>query len=219
MSEESINKLISIQGNIKKISNIHNNKPQVICVSKTFSINKIRPLLDYGHLHFGENKVQEAENKWTEIKKENKEIKLHMVGKLQSNKTKKAVEIFDYIHSLDSIKLANSLKKRELELKKKLFYFIQVNIGDEAQKAGILVKNTNNFLNYCKTELDLNVIGLMVLPPNDRNVEKYFKNISELNFKLGLKHLSMGMSSDYEIALKYKSTFLRIGSEIFGPRV
>ena len=193
-------------------------KPEVVCVSKTFSIEHIKPLIDHGHKHFGENKVQEAEKKWNEIRKIKKELKLHMVGKLQTNKAKKAVEVFDFIHSLDSSKLANMLKKRETELKKKLFYFIQINIGDERQKGGISPKEAKEFLKFCQTEVNLDVVGLMVIPPNDSNTEKYFEEISKLNFNLGLKHLSMGMSEDYKIAVKFKSTFLRIGSAILGPR-
>ena len=193
-------------------------KPEIVCISKTFSINQIKPLIDHGHIHFGENKLQEAEKKWTEIKKAKKELKLHMVGKLQSNKAKKAVELFDFIHSLDSSKLGDILKKREIELKKKLSYFIQINIGDEPQKGGVPPNNAKEFLKYCQNQINLNIIGLMVIPPNDGSVEKYFEEISKLNFSLGLKHLSMGMSEDYKIAIKFKSTFLRIGSAIFGPR-
>ena len=218
MSDKSINKLNVIQGHIESLSLPNSIKPEVVCVSKTFSIEHIKPLIDHGHKHFGENKVQEAEKKWNEIRKIKKELKLHMVGKLQTNKAKKAVEVFDFIHSLDSSKLANMLKKRETELKKKLFYFIQINIGEETQKGGISPKEAKEFLKFCQTEVNLDVIGLMVIPPNDSNTEKYFEEISKLNFNLGLKHLSMGMSEDYKIAVKFKSTFLRIGSAILGPR-
>jgi len=218
MVDKSINKLTSIQDNIRKLSSDNAISPEIVCVSKTFSIKQIKPLIDHGHFHFGENKVQEADNKWGEIKKINKNLKLHMVGKLQTNKAKKAVELFDFIHSLDSIKLANILKKRETELKKNLSYFIQINIGDETQKSGISPNNAKDFLEYCLKEINLNVIGLMVLPPNDGKAEKYFQEISKLNFDLGLKHLSMGMSEDYEVAVKFKSTFLRIGSAILGAR-
>ena len=193
-------------------------KPEIVCISKTFSVNQIKPLIDHGHIHFGENKVQEADKKWAEIKKMKKELKLHMVGKLQTNKAKKAVELFDFIHSLDSSKLGDILKKREIELKKKLSYFIQINIGNETQKGGISPNNAREFLKYCQSQINLDVIGLMVIPPNDGGVEKYFEEISKLNFDLGLKHLSMGMSEDYKMAVKFKSTFLRIGSAIFGPR-
>lgn len=175
-------------------------------------------MINSGHCHFGENKVQEAENKWSEVLKRNKNIKIHMVGKLQTNKAKKAVNIFSFVHSLDNFKLADICKKSEEELNKKISYFIQVNIGDESQKSGVSIKDVKSFLKYCSVENKLNVIGLMVLPPNDNNTEKYFEDVSKLNFELGLKDLSMGMSMDYKIATKYKSTYLRIGSAILGPR-
>ena len=218
MNDKSINKLTSIQDDIESLTSSNPIKPEIVCISKTFSFNQIKPLIDYGHIHFGENKVQEADKKWTEIKKTKKELKLHMVGKLQTNKAKKAIELFDFIHSLDSSKLGDILKKREIELKKKLSYFIQINIGDETQKGGISPNNAREFLKYCQSQINLDVIGLMVIPPNDGGVEKYFEEISKLNFDLGLKHLSMGMSEDYKMAVKFKSTFLRIGSAIFGPR-
>ena len=175
-------------------------------------------MINSGHCHFGENKVQEAENKWSEVLKRNKNIKIHMVGKLQTNKAKKAVNIFSFVHSLDNFKLADICRKSEEELNKKISYFIQVNIGDESQKSGVSIKDVKSFLKYCSVENKLNVIGLMVLPPNDNNTEKYFEDVSKLNFELGLKDLSMGMSMDYKIATKYKSTYLRIGSAILGPR-
>ena len=218
MSEKSINKLNLIQANIKKISANNLIKPEIICITKTFSFEKIRPLVESGHTHFGENKVQEAEKKWIEVRKTNDQLRIHMVGKLQTNKAKKAVETFDFIHSLESAKLADALKKREIELNKKLSYFIQINIGNENQKAGISPNDAKEFLSYCTSKIHLNVIGLMIIPPNDNNTEKYFEEISLLNSKLGLKQLSMGMSDDYELATKYKSTFLRIGSAIMGPR-
>ena len=217
MNNEAINKLKVIQDNIESL-NYNTIKPNVICVSKTFPINKLKPLIDFGHYHFGENKVQEAEEKWTEIKKNNKDLKIHMVGKLQTNKVKKAVNLFDFIHSLDSIKLADVLKKTEEEFNKKISYFIQVNIGNEIQKSGISTKDVKDFFKYCSEEKKLNIIGLMVIPPNDEHVDKYFEKVSNLNSELGLKDLSMGMSSDYEKAIKFKSTFLRIGSAILGPR-
>ena len=176
-------------------------------------------MINSGHCHFGENKVQEAENKWSEVLKRNKKLKIHMVCKLQTNKAKKALNIFSFIHSLDNFKLADVCKKSEEELNKKISYFIQVNIGDESQKSGVSIKDVKNFLKYCSVEKKLNVIGLMVLPPNDDNTEKYFEDVSKLNFELGLKDLSMGMSMDYKIATKYKSTYLRIGSAILGPRI
>tara|TARA_Y100000590_G_scaffold240974_1_gene270978 strand:- start:2265 stop:2933 length:669 start_codon:yes stop_codon:yes gene_type:complete len=218
MNDKSINKLTLIQDDIENLASSNPTKPEIVCISKTFSVNQIKPLIEHGHIHFGENKVQEADKKWAEIKKTRKELKLHMVGKLQTNKAKKAVELFDFIHSLDSSRLGDILKKREIELKKKLSYFIQINIGNEPQKGGILPNNAKEFLKYCQNQINLDIIGLMVIPPNDGSVEKYFEEISKLNFNLGLKHLSMGMSEDYKIAVKFKSTFLRIGSAIFGPR-
>ena len=218
MTDKTINKLTSIQENIKKLRTNNLSKPEIICVSKTFSMDHLKPLIDHGHVHFGENKVQEAEEKWSRIKRENSNLKLHMVGKLQSNKAKKAVQLFDFIHSLDNLKLADVLRKREIELNKKLSYFIEINIGDESQKSGISPDDAKDFLKYCTKEINLNVIGLMVIPPNDNNPNKYFEKISKLNFNLGLEHLSMGMSSDYEMAVKFNSTFLRIGSAILGER-
>ena len=191
---------------------------KIIAISKTFSLEHIMPLIELGHNHFGENKVQEAETKWSQIKKEKNNLRLHMVGKLQSNKAKKAVEVFDYIHSLESQKLADTLSKCQNDIKKSINYFIQVNIGNESQKAGIQYNEVDQFYNYCTREKKMNVIGLMAIPPNDENTEKYFKSLSELNSSLGLKELSMGMSSDFMKAINYKSTYLRIGSAIFGER-
>ena len=203
-------------------SNITSIKPirpvNIVAVSKTFALNHIQPLIDYGHKHFGENKVQEAFSKWSELKNSNNSLNLHMVGKLQSNKAKKAVEIFDYIHSLDNQKLADILSKEEQNLGKKLKYFIQVNIGNELQKSGVQAKELDDFYNYCIKEKNLNVIGLMVIPPNDNNTNKYFKILDELNNSLSLKELSMGMSADYYEAIKNNATFVRIGSLIFGNR-
>ena len=217
MHDEAINKLKVIQDNIKNLN--HNSiKPNIICVSKTFPISKLKPLIDFGHLHFGENKVQEAEEKWTEIKRTKKDLKIHMVGKLQTNKVKKAVNLFDFVHSLDSSKLADALKKTETEFNKKISYFIQINIGNETQKSGIPTKDAKDFLKYCSEEKQMNILGLMVIPPNDEHTDKYFEEVSNLNSELGLKDLSMGMSSDYQKAIKFKSTFLRIGSGILGPR-
>ena len=193
-------------------------KTNIIAVSKTFPLEHIKPLIDYGHQHFGENKVQEALAKWSGVIKEKEEIKLHMVGKLQSNKAKDAVKLFHYIHSLDSQKLAYALAKHQKTLKKSLKYFIQVNIGNEMQKSGIPVGELDPFYNYCKTELNLDIIGLMVIPPNDNNSEKYFKSLGELNRSLALKDLSMGMSADYMEAVKHGATFIRVGSSIFGER-
>jgi len=213
---------IIIQRFDKINSNISSSKPlkpvNVIAVSKTFTLEHVRPLIEYGHDHFGENKVQEAAAKWTEVKNEYKNLKLHMIGKLQSNKARDAIKIFDYIHSLDNQKLADALAKHQTNLNKKLEYFIQVNIGNEPQKSGIPVSELDPFYNYCVNEINLKIIGLMVIPPNDKNSEKYFKSINELSKSLGLENLSMGMSADYMLAIKHESTFVRIGSSIFGSR-
>jgi len=202
--------------NIKSL--INNSNIKIIAVSKTFSCEEIKPLRAHGHLHYGENKVQEAQSKWINLKKNNLNISLHMIGKLQSNKVKDAVKLFDYIHSLDSQKLANTLAKQEGILNKKLKYFIQVNIGNEKQKGGIRADLLDDFYYYCVKELKINIIGLMCIPPNDSNTNEYFKKLMELNKLLGLKELSMGMSADYKVALNYETTFVRIGSSIFGSR-
>ena len=211
-----IERFNKIKSNISKINNSSDMK--IIAISKTFPLEHIMPLIELGHNHFGENKVQEAETKWNKIKKEKNSLRLHMVGKLQSNKAKKAVEIFDYIHSLDSQKLADILSKSQDEINKSINYFIQVNIGSESQKAGIQYNEVDQFYTYCTKEKKMNIVGLMAIPPNDENTEKYFKSLSELNSSLGLKELSMGMSSDYMKAINYKATYLRIGSAIFGER-
>ena len=205
-----------IKLNISKVNTPK--KPNIIAVSKTFSLEHIRPLIDYGHIHFGENKVQEAFAKWDETKKQNENIKLHMIGKLQRNKAKDAIKLFDYIHSVDKQKLADALAKQEVSLNRRLKYFIQVNIGNEIQKSGIAVSELDAFYNYCVKEVALNIIGLMVIPPDDDNAKKYFKYMNELNNSLALKELSMGMSSDYIEAANHGATFLRIGSSIFGQR-
>ena len=197
---------------------ITNNNIKIVAVSKTFPYEHIKPLIEYGHVHFGENKVQEAQSKWTDIKIKQPSIKLHMIGKLQSNKAKEAVNLFDYIHSVDNPKLASLLAKYENSLRKKINYFIQVNIGNETQKSGIAIKSLDEFYYYCTRELKLNIIGLMAIPPNDGKQNFYFKNLMELNKLLNLKELSMGMSSDFQEAIKYESTFVRIGSSIFGSR-
>ena len=190
----------------------------IIAVSKTFQISHIQPLIDFGHNHFGENKVQEASAKWTQIKNLKKGLKLHMIGKLQSNKAKEAVQIFDYIHSLDSQKLVDILAKTQIDCNKNLKYFIQVNIGNEIQKSWIPVNDLDGFYNYCVREINLDVLGLMVIPPIDQSPQKYFKLLNELNKSLSLENLSMGMSADYIDAIKYGSNFVRIGSSIFGSR-
>ena len=203
-------------------SYIDKQKPQrpvnIVAVSKTFPLDHIKPLIDMGHTHFGENKVQEANAKWSELKNIKSNLQLHMVGKLQSNKAKDAVKLFDYIHSLDNQKLADALAKNQLNLNKKLKYFIQVNLANEIQKSGINLKELDDFYTYCVKELKLEVIGLMIIPPNDNNFEKYFKTLNNLNKSLELKELSMGMSADYIEAVKNGSTFVRIGSSIFGER-
>ena len=203
-------------------SNIVSLKPtkpvNIIAVSKTFPIEHIQPLIAHGHLHYGENKVQEASVKWLEQKKRNQNLRLHMVGKLQSNKAKDAVKIFDYIHSLDSQKLADALAKHQKSLNKTINYFIQVNIGNEIQKSGIPVSELDPFYNYCTQEINLKIKGLMVNPPNENNSEKYFKSLNELNKSLALKNLSMGISADYIDAIRNGATFVRIGSSIFGVR-
>jgi len=192
--------------------------PNIIVVSKTFSLNVVKPILDSGHIHFGENKLQEAEDKWLDVKNNNNNLQLHMVGKLQSNKAKKAVKLFDYIHSLDSLKLANKISQYEKELNKKVKLFIQVNIGNEDQKSGVSLDDLGDFYTFCTQNLSLNIIGLMCLPPIDQNPEKYFINLNQLAKNLSLKDLSMGMSSDYKAALINGSTFLRLGSIILGKR-
>ena len=211
-----MNPIIKRLENIKSI--INNSNVKIIAVSKTFSYEQISPLVEYGHLHFGENKVQEARSKWEEVKKKNPNINLHMIGKLQSNKAKDAVNLFDYIHSLDNQKLANILSNQEKNVSKKLKYFIQVNIDNEKQKSGIGINLLDDFFYYCTRELKINIIGLMAIPPNNNKEIIYFKKLMELNKLLGLTELSMGMSSDFKIALSYGTTFVRIGSSIFGNR-
>lgn len=202
-------------------SNINSLKPikpvNIVAVSKTFSLSHIQPLINHGHNHFGENKVQEAASKWREVKK-NSQLNLHMIGKLQSNKVKEAIQIFDYIHSLDNQKLADVIAKRQIELNKNIKYFIQVNIGNELQKSGIPVDELDAFYNYCTVEKNLKVVGLMIIPPNDKNTKKYFNSLNELSSSLALQETSMGMSADYLDAVRYGSTYVRIGSSIFGER-
>jgi len=215
----TVKNLLDIENNIKNHLNKLNiiNNPKIIAVSKTFSIDKILPLIDHGHFHYGENKVQEAVEKWTEIKKNNSQIKLHMVGKLQTNKVKFAVKIFDYIHSVDSQKLAKKIVDEQDKLNKKIKVFLQVNIGDENQKSGITKSDLSQLVSYCKN-IDLDVIGLMCIPPANIDPENYFEEMKKLNKALGLKELSMGMSSDFLIAAKHLATYVRIGSSIFGQR-
>ena len=217
---QTVQNLLNINTQIKaKINELkyNNYKAEIIAISKTFSISHILPLIDYGHIHFGENKVQEAIEKWMEIKTNNKNIKLHMVGKLQTNKVKIALKVFDFIHSLDNLKLAKKISEEQkiYEIKPKIF--IQINIGGESQKSGISVENLLNFFYECK-KLDLNIIGTMCLPPINKDPEIFFSNMLKINNDLKLKELSMGMSEDYLKAVEYYSTYLRVGSKIFGPR-
>ena len=192
--------------------------PQIIAVTKSFPLNKINPLLEMGHIHFGENKIQEAESKWFNIKNKYKNLQLHMLGKLQSNKAKNAVKLFDYIHSLDNTKLATKLSQYEKELGKKIKLFIQVNIAEERQKSGILLSDLNHFYNFCTKELSLNITGLMCLPPINSDSNKYFEILKKTSEKLNLTDLSMGMSADYDQAVLNGSTYLRLGTAIFGAR-
>ena len=215
----TVKNLLDIENNIKGYLNQLNinSKPKIIAVSKTFKIDKISPLIEYGHADFGENKVQEAIEKWTEIKKTNLHIKLHMVGKLQTNKVKFAVKIFDYIHSVDSIKLAKKISDEQNKIDKKIKIFLQVNIGDENQKSGINKNEVNQLVSYCK-EIGLDLIGLMCIPPANIDPSNYFQEMKQLNNSLGFDDLSMGMSSDYLVAVKNFATYVRIGSSIFGHR-
>tara|TARA_B100001741_G_scaffold311383_1_gene312438 strand:+ start:1707 stop:2369 length:663 start_codon:yes stop_codon:yes gene_type:complete len=217
---KTVENIISIQNEIKsktKDLKMNNYSPNIIAVSKTFSIDHIKPLIDFGHMHFGENKVQEAKEKWEKIKIENKNIILHMVGKLQSNKVKHALKIFDYIHSLDNQKLAEKLAKEKINLNKNPKIFIQVNIGGEDQKSGINKNHLSSFYEFC-LKLNLNIIGLMCIPPNDNRSGKFFSEIKKLALNLNLNEISMGMSNDYIQAVENNATFLRIGSSIFGQR-
>ena len=213
---KSITNLDLIKEDLKsKVQDLDSLK--IIAVSKTFSIDQILPLIKHGHLDYGENKVQEAINKWSDVKLEYSDIKLHLIGKLQSNKTKLAVKLFDYIHSVDSEKIAKKIAEEELKQNKKVKIFIQVNIGDENQKSGIIKKNLNEFYSYCK-ELELDIIGLMCIPPANIDPKFFFQEMKLLTKKLDLPELSMGMSSDYLEAAKNSATYLRIGSKIFGNR-
>ena len=216
---DTVKNILDIKNNIKINLDefIVHNYPKIIAVSKTFKIDKILPLVEHGHIDFGENKVQEAVEKWTEIKKENLKIKLHMIGKLQTNKVKFAVKLFDYIHSVDSQKLAKKIAEEQLKLDKRVKIFLQVNIGDESQKSGIKKNDLDKLVYYCK-EIKLDLIGLMCIPPANIDPEYYFKEMQQLNKNYGFKELSMGMSSDYIQAAKNLSTYLRIGSSIFGQR-
>ncbi len=216
---DTVKNLLDIEKNIK----IHLDQliikkyPKIIAVSKTFEINKILPLIEHGHLHFGENKVQEAVEKWTEVKKTNVKIKLHMIGKLQTNKVKFAVQLFDYIHSVDSEKLARKIADEQSKINKKVKILLQINIGNEDQKSGINKNDLNQLVSYCR-EINLDVVGLMCIPPANTSPEAFFNQMKQLNESFRFTELSMGMSSDFILAVKNSATFLRIGSSIFGQR-
>ena len=212
----TIKNLIYIKDLIK--SKLNDNKvPKIIAVSKTFPIENILPLIEYGHIHYGENKVQEALDKWTELKSHNNIIKLHLIGRLQTNKVKFALRVFDYIHSLDSEKLAKKIADEQIKQDKKIKIFIQVNIGNEDQKSGIKQEELFDFYKFCKN-LNLDIIGTMCIPPNEQNSESYFSKMNKINEELNFKDLSMGMSGDYMRAIKNNATYVRIGSKIFGSR-
>ena len=215
----TVKNLLDIDSNIQIYLNRLNIKssPKIIAVSKTFNIDKILPLIEHGHIDFGENKVQEASEKWTDIKKSNHQIKLHMIGKLQTNKVKNAVRIFDYIHSVDSAKLAKKIVDEQNKINKKMKVFLQINIGEEDQKSGIKEVETNQLVSYCR-EIGLDLIGLMCIPPANVDPTKYFEEMNKLNKSFGFSELSMGMSSDYLIAAKHFATYVRVGSSIFGHR-
>jgi pyridoxal phosphate enzyme (YggS family) len=212
----TVKNLIHIEELIKSKAN-HDELAKIIAVSKTFPIENVLPLIEHGHLHYGENKVQEALEKWTDIKNENHNIQLHLIGRLQTNKVKFALKIFDYIHSLDSEKLANKISDEQIKQGKKPKIFIQVNIGNEDQKSGINKERLDDFYKFCKN-LNLDIIGTMCIPPNDGNTEKYFFEMSKVNQELNFKELSMGMSGDYLEAIKNSATYVRVGSKIFGSR-
>ena len=212
----SVQNLINIKEKIKSKFDSYQ-RIKIIAVSKTYLIEQIKPLIDFGHTDFGENKVQEAVEKWSEIKVKNSKIKLHLIGKLQTNKVKYAVKIFDYIHSVDNEKLAKKISEEQAKNNKNIKIFIQVNIGDEVQKSGIKKDKVNDFYQYC-LNLKLNILGLMCIPPEGQNPSEFFKDLKIINDNLGLKKLSMGMSSDYILAIENSATHIRIGSNIFGER-
>ena len=214
---KSILNINSIKNEIEKVGSL--SSTEIIAISKTFPIEDILPLIEYGHVHFGENKVQEALEKWSKIKDQNKNLRLHFVGKLQTNKVKFVLPLFDYIHSLDNLKLAEKIAIQQEKVNFKPKIFIQINIGNEKQKSGISVNELDEFKSICLNDLKLDIIGLMCLPPNDEKTEEYFIKMKQLNAKYKLEQLSMGMSNDYKLAIKNGSTFLRIGSKIFGNRI
>ena len=216
---KTVKNLLEINHNVKlKLNDIEHKIPRIIAVSKTFSKEDILPLIQHGHRDFGENKVQEAVEKWTDLKKKNEDIKLHMIGKLQTNKVKYVIPLFDYIHSLDSIKLAEKISEEQKKNNKYLKIFIQVNIGNEKQKSGIEINELNNFNTLCKKKLELDVIGLMCIPPQNLDAKTYFVKMRELSSSIGLEELSMGMSNDYIDAIACGASFVRVGSNIFGKR-
>jgi len=212
----SVKNLIDIQENIKSKFDFYQ-RIKIIAVSKTYPIEHIKPLIDHGHIDFGENKIQEAVEKWSEIKVKNSKIKLHLIGKLQTNKVKYAVKIFDYIHSVDNEKLAQKISQEQIKNNKNIKIFIQVNIGNEVQKSGIKKNKVKDFYQYC-LNLKLNILGLMCIPPEGQRPDQFFKDLNIINESLGLKKLSMGMSSDYILAIENSATHIRIGSNIFGER-
>ena len=214
----SVLNLIDIKNKLNVSIKENQKKPEIIAVSKTFSLEKIIPLLDYGHKNFGENKIQEALSKWSEVKNNYQDLKLHMLGKVQTNKVKFLIPLFDYLHSLDNLKLAEKISKEEIKKNKKIKIFIQVNLGEEEQKNGISLKNLENFYKECKINLNLDIIGLMCLPPKEGEPEKFFEQLKEHSIRYDLSELSMGMSNDFDIASKCGSTFIRIGTKIFGSR-
>jgi pyridoxal phosphate enzyme (YggS family) len=213
-----IDNLEGIKDKLKQLKFKNNHSPKVIAVSKTFSTNDVIPLVEYGHEHFGENKIQEALEKWPKIKENFPNIKLHMLGKIQSNKVKFLLPLFDYLHSLDSLKIAEKISLEEKKKNKKLKIFVQINIGNEPQKSGIDIEDLEQFYLTCVNEFNLNIVGLMCLPPSSSDPTKYFKLLKEISFKINLKELSMGMSNDYLDAAQCGATYLRIGSKIFGER-
>ena len=215
---KTVNNLLFIQNQLKELDLKNHQLPEIIAVSKTFSMDKIEPLIKHGQKHFGENKIQEAIDKWTDVKNENPEIKLHMLGTVQTNKVKFLIPVFDYIHSMDSLKLADKIASEQIKKNKKLKIFIQVNLANEFQKSGINKNSLESFYKKCKESFELNIIGLMCLPPVNENPEKYFLELKSLAKELSLEKLSMGMSNDYMKAAKCGSNFLRIGSNIFGSR-
>jgi len=213
-----IDNLEGIKDKLKQLKFKNNHSPKVIAVSKTFSTKDVIPLVEYGHEHFGENKIQEALEKWPKIKENFPNIKLHMLGKIQSNKVKFLLPLFDYLHSLDSLKIAEKIYLEEKKKNKKLKIFVQINIGNEPQKSGINIEDLEQFYLTCVNEFNLNIVGLMCLPPSSSDPTKYFKLLKEISFKINLKELSMGMSNDYLYAAQCGATYLRIGSKIFGER-